>query len=98
MKKILIALLAFGAISATYADTAVDFDKTKMECKKTKKVVKLNDGIKKTEITKSCKIEPKKDGDPADRLRFTDDLSHKEVYCEFDTSGMIKTGTCYVVE
>lgn len=98
MKKLLIALVAFGAISVAYADTQVDFDKTKMECKKTKKVVKLNDGIKRTEVTKSCTVNASKAGDPADRLRFNDDASHKEVYCEFETNGMIKKGTCFVVE
>jgi hypothetical protein len=98
MRKLLIALIAFGSIGAAFADTPVDFDKTKMECKKTAKVVKLNDGIKKTEVTKSCTLKDKKAGDPADRLRFTDDVSHKEVYCEFDNKGMIKQSTCFIVE
>ena len=97
MKRLLVALLAFSAVSFAYADTQVDFDQTKMECKKDKKVVKLNDGIKKSEVTKSCTLHASKPGDPVDRVRFTDDLSHKEVYCEFDNNGLVKKGTCFVV-
>ena len=96
MQRLLILLL-LGIIASVFADTAIDFDKKRVECHKTKRMVKLNDGMKRDDVIRACAVNARKDGDPAGRVRFQDDLAHKEVYCEFDKDGAVKVGSCFIV-
>ncbi len=111
MKKLLITLLAISC-TAAFADTTVikttddnnksthqagnngPFDNNNMKCKNTK----LTNGMKGSQLKRSCQMDPNQPGDDKNTIRFTDSNSGKHVRCETDKHGNLTVAKCTSVD